>query len=669
MCGISGIINLHGIDPLSVARMTDIIRHRGPDDEGYFFADEGNQIFIGGGSDTPPEVWSYASPYQPKWKIHNFHEENIIVGLGHRRLSILDLSPSGHQPMCFANARYWIVMNGEIYNYLELRKELISLGYSFLSNSDTEIILAAWQEWGIKCQEHFNGMWSFVIYDSINKTIFLSRDRFGIKPLYYFFSSDGSFCFASEIKQFTVLKGWEAKMNPQRVYDYLLYAYTDHTEETLFSGVYQIPGGHCFMSEIKQLAANKTGKLTLHKWYLPESRPFPGTFAEASREFESLFISAVDLHVRADVPVGSALSGGIDSSAIVCQVNNILRKQGVESLQKTFSSCSSDERYSEKKWMDVVVEHTKVDAYYIYPGWEEIFRLTPELIWYHDEPYQSQSALLGYNVFKLAKSKGVIVLLNGQGADEYLGGYGQFTNARIIKMFRQLDWMNLIREISDSGAITKYSYPFVLRTILSSMIPGPIKDFLLDNLSVKRVINNTIDIKKLGAEDRIPNKVIPFDFNTVQNISKHVTFHSTLPKYLKWEDRNSMANSVEARVPFLDYRLFEFSLGLPDNYLDFKGETKRVLRSGLKNILPEKIKNRPDKKGFLTPEERWVKEDNPKLFRDKIEDAIQITDRIIKPEALKYYDKLSAGTIPFDYTYWHLILFSEWIKRFNVKLT
>ena len=668
MCGISGIINSRGIDLLSIKKMTDIIRHRGPDDEGYFLSDDDNRILIAGGADTPDKVWSYITPFQPNINISDIQPNAFRVVFGHRRLSILDLSPAGHQPMSYANGRYWIVLNGEIFNYIEIRNELISLGYGFISNSDTEVVLAAWQEWGIDCQNRFNGMWSFVIYDCESRILFMSRDRFGIKPLYYWFAPDGSFCFASEIKQFTIFNGWKACINPQRAYDYLLYAYTDHTEETMFTGVYQIPGGYCLISGIEKLTADNSGKITLQKWYEFVPKPFGGTFSEASQKFEEIFKSAVQLHIRADVPVGSALSGGLDSSAIVCEVNNILRKEGVEYFQKTFSSCSTDERFNEKKWMEIVVECTKVDAYYIYPGWEDIFRLTPELIWYHDEPYQSQSVFLGYHVFKLAKSKNVIVLLNGQGADEYLGGYGQFTEARFTKMFRQLEWIKMINEIHNSGAITKYSYSSLFKSILSSFVPGSFKNLILDHLLVNRLINNTIDCNRLGAVKRNPNECIPVNFKTVQDISKHVTFYSTLPKYLKWEDRNSMANSVEARVPFLDYRLVEFAYGLPDDYLDFQGETKRILRQGLKNILPEKIMNRKDKKGFITPEERWVREDNPKLFRSKIEEAIQITNGIVTPDALFYFDEMVAGKIPFSFTYWHLILFAEWIKRFNVKL-
>ena len=668
MCGISGIVNNQGIDPLSIKKMTDVIQHRGPDDEGFLLITSDNEKLVAGGRDTVNDVWTYKSSFQPKINISHIKNRKIKVALGHRRLSILDLSPAGHQPMSYADGRYWIILNGEIYNFIELKKELISLGYKFNSKSDTEVVLGAWQEWGVGCQSRFNGMWAFVIYDFIKKEIFLSRDRFGIKPLYYWFAPDGSFCFGSEIKQFTTFDGWHSEINPQRAYDYLVYSYTDHTEETMFSGVYQIPGGYYFKSGLDPIRHDHSGKLQLSKWYDLEPVPFKGTFDEASIQFQELFQSSINLHTRADVPVGSALSGGLDSSAIVCEINNILKGKGVAHFQKTFSSCSEDERYNEKKWMDIVVGHTNVDAHFVYPRWENLFPLTSDLIWFQDEPYQSQSVFLGYHVFKSARLNNVIVLLNGQGADEYLGGYGQFTMPRLVSLARQLKLIKLLNEVSGSGSFTNYPFPFAFKIIFSSILPESIRSFRSDHVGLNRLFKGLIDCQKLGSIERNPNKDIPVSLRTVKDISKHGTFYSTLPKYLRWEDRNSMANSVEARVPFLDYRLVEFSYSLPDDFLDFKGETKRILRQGLKRILPERIMNRKDKKGFITPEERWVKEDNTALFRTKISESIESTNGIIKNGALTFFDKMVADKIPFNFTYWRLILFAEWIKIFNVKL-
>lgn len=667
MCGIAGVVNTNGIEVVSLKKMTDVVRHRGPDGEGFSFFSHDNNIVLAGGDDTPVNIWSGQTLYQPTEHIEHT-KGSFQVGFGHRRLSILDLTQLGHQPMTYeAASRYWITYNGEVYNYIELRQELIGLGYHFQTDTDTEVIIAAFTQWGIDCLQRFNGMWALAIYDKVDKEIFLARDRFGIKPLYYWFSPDNSFYFASEIKQFTVLPGWEAILNRQRAYDYLVYSITDHTTETMFENVFQIQGGHYFKVTIDLLRSTKGGKITAVKWYELKYKKFPGSFAEAALGFNKLFKTAVDLHLRADVPTGTALSGGLDSSAIVCEVNNILVSQGDQHLQKTFSSCSTDERFNEKKWIDIVVAHTAVEAHYVYPRYEDIFSNIAKLTWMHDEPYQSQSAFLGYHVFQLTAKNGVKVLLNGQGADEYLGGYGQFTIARYLKLFRKMKWRRLVLDIQLSRKYSPVNYANILSNMLWASIPDTIKKwFSTSRYDRYKVIKSLINSKQLGASDVRPYDFIPMKQGTVQEVSKHFTFFSTLPKYLKWEDRNSMANSVEARVPFLDYRLVEFTYNLPNEYLEYGGERKRILREGLKDILPEKIKNRKDKKGFITPEERWVKEDNPALFRSKLQDAIELSKGIIKPEALHYFDEVVKGTVQFDYTYWRLIQFGEWMRVFNV---
>ncbi len=666
MCGISGIINPKGFQIQSIKSMTDIIRHRGPDGEGFALFNNDGFIVTAGGKDTQAEVWTHQSAYKPTENINNI-QGAFQIGFGHRRLSILDLSPSGHQPMSFADGRYWIIFNGEVYNYIELRGELEESGYNFQTETDTEVILASYLEWGSECLQQFNGMWAFAIYDTIEKEIFMARDRFGIKPLYYWFAPDSSFCFASEIKQFTVYPGWEARINPQRAYDYLIYSYTDHTNETMFSGVNQIPGGYYFIEKIDKILPDKENKITLAKWYFIPQRPFQGTFEEASKEFNKLFKSAIDLHLRADVPVGTALSGGLDSSAIVCQMNNVLKKANAQHLQKTFSCCSVDERYSEKKWIDIVTECTCTESHFVYPELKDVFSIVDEMIWIHDEPYQSQSPFLAYNVFKMVKKNDVKVLLNGQGADEYLGGYGQFVYAKLIKKFRSLKWLEVYKEIKDQD-FKKFPNGYLLRVIAASVIPDKLRAILFEAFNGSGLRKNLINNKVLGSKNVNADKQIPVNLYNVKGISEHETFFSTLPKFLKWEDRNSMSNSIEARVPFLDYRLVEFTYNLPDDYLDYKGETKRVMREGLKDILPNPIKNRKDKNGYLTPEERWVKKDDPALFRKKIEEAIEISKGIIKKDALEYFDKIVASEIPFDYTYWRLILFSIWLLKFSIIL-
>lgn len=646
--------------------MNSSIRHRGPDDEGYLLVDNHNDLHVAGGPDTPSSIWESHLAFAPTGKIQEQLGEPSNLALGHRRLSILDLSPAGHQPMSYQNNRYWIVFNGEIYNYRDIKNELCKAGYQFNSNSDTEVVLAAYAEWGQDCLNRLVGMWAFAVYDNKLKEIFLARDRYGIKPLYYWFSPENHFCFASEIKQFTVLNGWQAKLNPQRVYDQLVYSFTDHTDETMFAGVYQLPSGSYYKSSIASIGPAVSGKLHYHKWYSLKREPFKGSFNEAALIFKQLFERSVKEHLNADVPVGTALSGGLDSSSIVCEVNRILRIDGKPELQKTFSSCSVDERFNEKKWMDIVVEKARVDAHFIYPNLSELMEMTPAILWHQDEPYQSQSVFLGYNVFRLANENGVKVLLNGQGADEYLGGYGQFTSARYARMIMQLRLLATLSDIKNTNEVRQIANSEIIRGIAFSLSPTFIRQGITRLTSSSDHVKRVIDIKKLNIIPTHPYNGIPVRYGTVPEISEHLTFYSTLPKYLRWEDRNSMAHSVEARVPFLDHRLVEFSYNLPDDFLEKDGINKRIMREAMKDLLPEKIKNRKDKMGFSTPEEVWVKKENPRFFRQKLSEAVSLTDGIVKPEALTYFDEVVNGKVPFDFTYWRLILFGEWIKRFQI---
>jgi asparagine synthase (glutamine-hydrolysing) len=670
MCGISGFIARQGnlLPNSAIVKMTDLINHRGPDDEGFLFLNQDRNIITAGGERTPIEVWSTKTEYYPTDNIKYCGDQHSRIAFGHKRLSILDLTPTGHQPMSYKNGRYWIVYNGEIYNYRDIKNKLEKLGHHFRTRTDTETILAAYSEWGQACLKKFVGMWAFAIYGRDNNELFLARDRYGIKPLYYYFSAEGDLYFASEIKQFTVLDGWQPRMNPQRVYDQLVYSFTDHTDETMFSGVFQIPGGTYFKSSIDLIKPNQEGRIHWRKWYFLKRDPFKGSFNEAAKIFRKFFERAVKEHLNADVPVGTALSGGLDSSSIVCEVNRILQADGIEELQKTFSARTTYKKNNENKWMDLVLNHTNVEAYSFYPRMKDIFKMTQDIIWYYDTPYQSQSAFLGYNVYRLANLYGIKVLLNGQGADEYLGGYGQFTASRYANLAKNLRISEMLADIRNLQKINHVSFAKLLLNIISNISPTFLMSIIRRIMSSKENIKRIIDGKKLGTKAVHPYDVIPVGHKTVPEISEHFTFFSTLPKYLRWEDRNSMAHSVEARVPFLDHRLVEFAYNLPDDFLEKDGITKRVMREAMNNLLPKKIINRKDKMGFITPEELWVKEENPRLFRSKISEAITVTEGIIKPEALDYYDNVIKGNLPFDYTYWRLILFSEWVKKFQVKI-
>ena len=670
MCGISGIVNVNkqkftGAD---LKAFTDSINHRGPDDVGYMVLNRHDKIQLFGDQATPISVYSSSVPYRPTADISTYSDDSFEIAFGHRRLSILDLSPFGHIPMSYNNGRYWITYNGEVYNYKLIKEELIALGHHFISQTDTEVILAAYAEWGIACQEKFNGMWAFCIYDVVKQEIFMSRDRFGIKPMYYWNSPGSSFCFGSEIKQFTFLPGWKAVLNKQKGFDYLVYNMTDHSDETMFKGVFHLPPGHYFKSTVNDLQADADGKIIPVKWYQPVYKGYSGSFEEAAKSFESHFKNSVKDHLISDVPVGSALSGGLDSSAIVCEINNLLRQQGKEGSQKTFSYCASEEKFNEKKWIDEVVKATAVNAHYVSLTGEEVFKKTEELIWFNDEPAQSQSLLASFQVYSAAKDNNVKALINGQGADEYLSGYGAFTTFRWVQLLKKWKFKKLNYEITNTPGNSKKNLLSTYFQLCYHFVPDRIKRYFSRNTQVYQEVLSLISLEQLQAKELHPYDSIPYKSNSVFEIAHKQMLFDPLQKYLRYEDRMSMANSIEARVPFLDYRLVEFSTQLPANYLDSMGELKKIMRHGLKNILPKAILERKDKIGFITSEENWVKVDYTNEFRAMLEQSIGFSKGIIKTEALTYFDNVAKGIVPFSYNYWRFIQFGLWMKKFKVEL-
>jgi len=664
MCGITGILSPSAIKIETLKGMNNAIRHRGPDDEGFVLFDVDN-FSVYGGHDTSQESWQSEVSYTPVKKITECEKIDAIFALGHRRLSILDLSSFGHQPMCDETGRYWVAYNGEIYNYLEIKDELKAKGYHFSTNTDTEVILAAFREWGIHCQHKFNGMWAFILYDVQDRVIFVSRDRYGIKPLYYWIGPCGTVYFASEIKQFTVSEGWQAIINGSRVYDYLYYSLTDHTVETLFKGVYRVlPGHYVHESANRLIHVAKTGTLKQNSWYQAEENTFSGSFTDAVDQFKTRFIDSVRLHLRSDVPIGSALSGGLDSSSIVSVINKVFSGNASDQIQKTFSSCSHDMRYDERNWMDLVVEATGVEAHFVYPNGGDIFSLTETIIWHQDEPYDSQSAFLGYHVFEEARKNGVLVLLNGQGADEYLSCYSELKLLRQRELLMKGRLYDLFNELTSIGEVTS-----LIRSILFQLIPGSLRLNIATKTFRHRKLNEMIDHSLLISQRQHPYDIHAYHKSKKQEISYYQLFRDPLQRYLRWEDRNSMAHSVEARVPFLDHRLVEFTAGLPLEFLDAPFSRKRVLVEAMKGILTEKVRTRADKKGFITPEKRWFMEDFKNEFLVYFDEHIDYSKGIIDSiKAREYLVAMQDGKVPFDLLYWRMLLLCVWMKRFNVVL-
>lgn len=665
MCGIAALFGI-GNQPLpSIQAMLDTIRHRGPDDEGWAaFGGAELAVTCGGGADTPTACYAASLPYAPVSGAAVPQGARAV--LGHRRLSILDVSPGGHQPMSYRDGRYWIVFNGEIYNHAELRRELEASGHRFASRSDTEVLLAAYAEWGQACLERLEGMFAFVLVDRVEAVVFAARDRFGIKPLYYWVAPDRTLAFASEIKQFSALPGWRAVLNGQRAYDFLAWGILDHTDETMFKGVHQLRPGTSVRLDLGRLAVEPAGRLETREWFRLAGKPFEGSLEEAAARFRERFESSVGAHLRADVPVGSCLSGGLDSSSIVCAMNDLLRREGVQERQHAFSSCSAIPRFDEREYVEEVVRHTGIEAHYVYPDLGRLFDQLDSITWHQDEPFGSTSIFAQWSVFALAAENGVKVMLDGQGADEQLAGYQGYHGALYASLFRQLRWIELWREIRAARQVHGHGPLWAIKYLADALLPAALRYPLRAMVGKETASPAWLDLLRLGAAPCDPMRGEAGASLSIGELSYRQLTRSNLQMLLHWEDRDSMAHSIEARVPFLDHKLVEFVLGLPDACKLHRGVTKRVLREGLRGVLPETIRTRMSKLGFVTPEEHWMRQEAPEKFRQAVREAVAASQGVLRPEALRLADDVIAGRRPFDFTVWRMISFAAWMKRFQV---
>lgn len=669
MCGIALVLSSteRALGPL-LGQMATLVHHRGPDDEGYLLVKDGGSVTTHWGACTPLSVRENGGldGLVPGVGDLSYHS---ILGMAHRRLSIVDLSPLGHQPMSDASGRYWISYNGEVYNHLELRAELELCGHVFRSHTDTEVILAAYAEWGRDCLSRFNGMWAFAILDRQNGSLFVARDRLGVKPFYYTATSDGLLAFASEIKQFTVLPTWQARANRQAVHDFLVWNVLDHSEETFFQGVFQLPAGHYSILNVKAplQALDASGRLASTAWYALPAEPFAGGYEDATQLFTELLDSSIELRVRADVPVGSCLSGGLDSSSVVCMLSQQLKAKRAPEA-KVFSACSDEPSVDEQKWIDMVVRQTGVESYRTVPELEHLFDELPRLTWHQDEPFGSTSIYAQWSVYQLVASSDVRVILNGQGADELLAGYHSFLAPRFAGLLREGSLGELCKEVAATSQRLGYSKGYALKRMADMVLPAGLRQIARGMTGYASASNNdwlnqawvseaSVDVAAASVEQT----------GSIHELSKSLVMRRHLPMLLHWEDRNSMAVSVESRIPFLDYRLVEFCLSLPDEYKLYRGWTKRVMRTSMKDVLPEPIRKRTDKIGFATPEEIWIRNRAPEKFRSALVRAVQQSAGILNSKAVSYLDEMIAGQRPYTSLPWRMISLGAWMSRFDVK--
>ena len=666
MCGIFGIVQVAPLNAQDLRSMSHLLRHRGPDDEGFLVA-KGRHVDLYGGQDTPEAVYATKSPYQPLGALpEDLGSEQGCLVLGHRRLSIIDLSPAGHQPMSYLD-RYWLVYNGEIYNYLELQEELRGSRYVFQSHSDSEVILAAYDKWGPDCVHRFNGMWSIAIFDRLKQTLFLTRDRFGVKPL-YLWTTPGRLAFASEIKAFTGLQGWKAVGNLPRILDYAVWGCTDLGKETLFKGVFQFPAGHRVLVRIadliKGIARQEPFEFRSERWYWPAECTFASE-AEAVRALRDLFVDAVRLRLRADVAVGSCLSGGLDSSSIVSVMQSLLDQSGVSGKQQTFTASSSEAPFDETRFAQAVVDHTGVRSNFTTPELGRLFKDLESLVWAQDEPFASTSIFAQWCVFHLARERNVSVMLDGQGADEILCGYRGFIGAHLAELFRGGKMWLLVKEISALRREIGFSPARSVGYMLSYLAPRILR--LLGRFDDRAFSEKDwIGPDHRDAFDRNPIVEAGGRPSSVRAMSLAQLEATNLPMLLRWEDRNSMACSIEARTPFLDYRLVEACLGMSSQYKIGGGVTKGVLRKAMRGLVPDIVLDRRDKMGFVTAENVWVKQ-SPEPFRLAIQMAFDRFPGLYDASLLEKFDEVVAGKKAFDHRYWRAINLGYWARAFDVS--
>lgn len=588
-------------------------------------------------------------------RMHAFAGE---LGLGHRRLSVIDLSSAGHQPMHSAGKRFSLVYNGEIYNFEALRDELAQLGVPFHSQSDTEVLLASWERWGSDCLRKLVGMFAFAIADHEKGTLTCVRDAFGIKPFFYS-RTDQGLCFASELPAAVALRNTGAALNLQRCYDYLVHGDYDSRPDTFVAGIEQLEPGKYIVLDMK------TGALgNPVTWWAPDIRETSTlSFKDAAEQLRSLFLDSVRQHLRSDVPLGAALSGGIDSSAVVCAMRHVEPDAPIH----TFSFIAKGSPVSEEEWVDVVNARVGAQVHKVFVEPDELAADLDDMILAQGEPFGSTSIYAQYRVFKLAKDNGITVTLDGQGADELLAGYQGYPGKRVHSLLDSLGFLQAGNFLRNWAQWPGRSLSSGIKASISEYADGPwyplyrkARDLAGDDRSRPDWIDAD-QLREQGVHVRFPHQR-PAQNLRGRRLMAELAFCCTrrgLPGLLRHGDRNSMRFSVESRVPFLTTGLADFLLSLPERYLiSDQGETKHIFRAAMRDIVPDAILDRRDKIGFATPEKEWLLRLADKARTWLKEDAdIAFLDQ---GRIVEEFERILSGRTPFSWQAWRWINFYRW---------
>ncbi|MEI6822587.1 MAG: asparagine synthase (glutamine-hydrolyzing) [Bacteroidota bacterium] len=636
MCGIAGILKLSDKDihlPSVIQQMTYAIKHRGPDDEGFVLFNKEESI-TAGSKDTQATAWNREFKYSAKEPIESLNN-SYSLAFGHRRLSVIDLSEYAHQPMCNEDADVWITLNGEIYNYIEIQNELKELGHHFISQSDTEVLLKAYEVWGFDCLNHLNGMFSFVIYDKNKNILFGARDRFGVKPLYYY-KDENVFAFASEHKALLKIPDINTGVNESAVFEHLFLNQVELEAESFFKNIYELQPAHSFTIDIN------TGAFTINRYYQLDYNTQKTSFDEQSfvdlvNNTKKLMYEAVDIRLRSDIPIGFCLSGGLDSSSIVCMASDINKKKAVNNLGEhltAFTATNQLKETNEEAWAEMVVDKTGANWIKASCTADDMMKELENIIYHQDIPLLSTSTYAQYKVMQAAGQSGIHILIDGQGGDELFAGYAPFFSAYYAELIQTMDLSSFINEIKNID-----NSPTTIEVFIKSLFKSGIDKVLATGIS-KKYFSQLFKGETSYLNDEFLNKYqhkIKFagDYQ-ITGVNKLLHYFFTqhyLKNLLRWEDRCSMAFSVESRTPFSDdINLIEYLFSLPSAYKIHNGWSKYLLRTAMNGVLPDAIKNRKDKMGFSTPQYLWLKEINQQMKQKIIE--LKGDDKLVDADKL-----------------------------------
>jgi asparagine synthase (glutamine-hydrolysing) len=658
MCGIAGLFDRHGRADLGrLQAMSRLLRDRGPDDEGLVLVDPvGGQSFTHGGADTPANVFTSGLPWAPGAAHGDPATARYGLALGHRRLAIVDLEPTGHQPMCDPDHRRWIVYNGEIYNHVELRAELERAGRRFLGRSDTEVILAAYEAWGEASLARLNGMFAFALWDAERRRLFCARDRLGVKPFYYQFDGQG-FAFASEARALALTQPHRIQPHLPAVRDLLALDWVDHESTTFFAGIHPLPPGHW-------LSVGADGFEVRRWWGLDPDRRANAAVADLATGFAELFTDSVRLRLRADVEVGSCLSGGLDSSAVVTTAAR-LANRGLHAF-----TCAYDEgpAFDERAHVRAVAEASGATSHVVVPDGSDLWRVFDQLADRQGEPTAGPGVYSQWKVMQLAHGAGLKVLLDGQGGDETLAGYFRYLPTRLRDLLAAGDWAGFARlfgPVSDRlglGTALLHTFePWLPAPLVEALRRryGQGKDRVLSS-TLRRVPSQAPDPRRAGSPWRGRRTAL----------WEQLAFDATvrqLPSLLRYEDRSSMEFGIETRLPFLDYRLVEFAFALPDEERLDGVTTKAIARRALGDRVPATVLARRDKMGFETPTDLWWRGRYAQEVRARLARTGPFQDWVDAGAIGTAVDDYLSGRRDIGLQAWRWLSLEAWAQRYLAR--